>query len=37
MASPDPSKHTGGIRESVADGKQMYAFATKGTPVVVIA
>ncbi|QMU80643.1 hypothetical protein GXW83_29910 [Streptacidiphilus sp. PB12-B1b] len=37
MASPDPSKHTGGIRESIADGKEMYAFASQGTPVVVIA
>lgn len=36
MASPPPGKRTGGIRESVADGKAVYAFAPQGTKVVVV-
>ncbi|QMU72697.1 hypothetical protein [Streptacidiphilus sp. P02-A3a] len=36
MASPPPSKHTGGIRETVADGKALYAFTTIGMPVIVV-
>jgi hypothetical protein len=34
--APDPSKHTGGVRETVADGKAMYDFAVIGTKVVVV-
>ena len=33
---PDPNKHTGGIRETVADGKAMYDFTDIGTKVVVV-
>jgi hypothetical protein len=33
---PDPSKRTGGIRESREDGEAMWLFATIGTPVVVV-
>ena len=36
MASPAPGKHTGGIRESVADGKALFAFTQKGMPVIVV-
>lgn len=36
MASPPPSKHTGGIRETVADGKALYAFTIIGMPVIVV-
>jgi hypothetical protein len=36
MASPAPDKHTGGIREPVADGKALYAFSQKGMPVIVV-
>jgi len=36
MASPPPGKHTGGIRESVADSKAVYAFASQDTKVVVV-
>jgi hypothetical protein len=32
----DPSKQTGGIRESREDGEAMWLFATIGTPVVVL-
>ncbi|MBF9067874.1 hypothetical protein [Streptacidiphilus fuscans] len=34
---PDPSKHLGGIRESVADGQALYDFAPYNTKVVVVA
>ncbi|MBO1335064.1 hypothetical protein [Streptomyces sp. VRA16 Mangrove soil] len=33
---PDPSKQTGGIRESRADGNAMWEFATYGRSVVVV-
>ncbi|MBA4861426.1 hypothetical protein H1V43_08500 [Streptomyces sp. PSKA54] len=33
---PDPSKQTGGIRESREDGNAMWTFATVGTTVVVV-
>ncbi|MEY9845667.1 hypothetical protein [Streptacidiphilus sp. MAP5-3] len=33
---PDPSKHLGGIRESVADGQALYDFAPYNTKVVVV-
>nr|WP_237500057.1 hypothetical protein [Streptomyces sp. SID8379] len=33
---PDPSKQTGGIRESRADANAMWEFATFGRPVVVV-
>lgn len=33
---PDPSKRTGGIRESRADGKAMWEFALRGVKVVVV-
>lgn len=36
MASPDPQKKTGGVRERRADGTAMFKFATIGTKVVVI-
>jgi len=36
MASPPPDKHTGGIRESVADSKAVFAFAPEKTKVVVV-
>ncbi|MFI6939289.1 hypothetical protein ACIBI4_08470 [Streptomyces sp. NPDC050418] len=34
--APDTSKKTGGIRESRADGRAMWEFATVGTAVVVV-
>ncbi|MFF4014292.1 hypothetical protein [Streptomyces sp. NPDC001843] len=34
--SPDPSLRTGAIRERAADGKAMWDFAAKGTPVQVV-
>ncbi|MEU8783098.1 hypothetical protein [Streptomyces sp. NPDC048637] len=34
--TPDPSKKTGGIRESRDDGKAMWDFALRGTKVVVV-
>ncbi|MEZ0065434.1 hypothetical protein ABIA32_001430 [Streptacidiphilus sp. MAP12-20] len=34
---PDPSKHTGGIRETVADGQALFDFAPYNTKVVVVA
>lgn len=34
--TPDPSKKTGGIRESRKDGEAMWLFATIGTPVIVV-
>ncbi|MEV1020966.1 hypothetical protein [Streptomyces sp. NPDC050264] len=34
--SPDPSKQTGGIRESRADGAAMWEFATFGQKIVVV-
>ena len=36
MASPAPGKHTGGIRETVADGKALFAFTQVGSPVIVV-
>ncbi|MFI7338635.1 hypothetical protein ACIBUY_11920 [Streptomyces sp. NPDC050085] len=33
---PDPTKETGGIRESRADGKAMWEFATYGRRVIVV-
>ena len=36
MPDPDPSRKTGGIRESRADGEALWTFATIGTPVVVV-
>ncbi|WP_037609751.1 hypothetical protein [Streptacidiphilus rugosus] len=35
--APDPSKHTGGIRETVADGQALFDFAPYNTKVVVVA
>ncbi len=37
MASPPPNLHTGGIRETVADGKALYTFSAIGMPVIVVA
>ena len=34
--APDPNKHTGGIRETVPDSKDMFAFAPVDTKVVVV-
>ncbi|MEZ0092122.1 hypothetical protein [Streptacidiphilus sp. EB129] len=36
MPSPDPTLRTGGIREALGDGQALFAFAPKGTKVVVI-
>ncbi len=36
LPTPDPARKTGGIREHVADGQAMYAFAPKGSKVVVV-
>ncbi|TJZ52026.1 hypothetical protein FCH28_19460 [Streptomyces piniterrae] len=36
MPKPDPSKRTGGIRESRDDGKAMWEFALRGSKVVVV-
>lgn len=36
MPEPDPNRKTGGIRESRADGKALWVFATIGTKVVVV-
>ncbi|MEU3788054.1 hypothetical protein [Streptomyces sp900129855] len=36
LPEPDPTMHTGGIRQSTADGDAMWEFATIGEPVVVI-
>ncbi|MFC7307471.1 hypothetical protein ACFQVC_24985 [Streptomyces monticola] len=36
MPKPDPSKKTGGIRQTRADGKAMWEFATVGTTVYVV-
>lgn len=37
MASPDPSKRTGGIRMTKADGDALWTFAALGSEVVVVA
>ena len=36
MASPPPGKHTGGIRETVADAKALFAFTAIRMPVIVV-
>ncbi|MFM9369364.1 hypothetical protein [Streptomyces sp. Da 82-17] len=36
VPKPDPTQKTGGIRETRADGKAMWSFATVGTKVVVV-
>ncbi|GAA3734957.1 hypothetical protein [Streptomyces tremellae] len=36
MASPDPSKKTGGVRARLADGTALWNFATLGSKVVVV-
>lgn len=36
MASPDPSKRTGGVRMARADGDALWVFATVGSKVVVV-
>jgi hypothetical protein len=36
MASPDPTKKTGGVRMKRADGDAMWVFATIGSKVVVV-
>lgn len=33
---PDPNEHTGGVRETVADGQALFDFAPVGTKVVVV-
>ncbi len=37
LPTPDPAKHTGGIREHLADGAAMWGFAAEHTKVVVVA
>jgi hypothetical protein len=36
LASPDPTKKTGGVRMKRADGNEMWTFATVGVKVVVV-
>ena len=36
MPTPDPSKKTGGIRETLGDGQALFDFAPEGTKVVVV-
>jgi hypothetical protein len=36
MPTPDPSKKTGGIRETLGDGQALFDFASHGTKVVVV-
>jgi len=36
LPTPDPAKHTGAIRERVADGVAMWQFAVKGSKVIVV-
>jgi hypothetical protein len=36
MPTPDPSKKTGGIRETLGDGQALFDFSSHGTKVVVV-